>query len=72
MVAVSIWNRDSGNEVGKAGVLECVLREVPRECRPNEGMYYYKRHEEHAGFARREEVASETTVVAANASGGTE
>ena len=29
-----------------------VLREVPKECRPSEGMYYYKRHSEHADFTK--------------------
>lgn len=59
MVAVSIWNRDGGNEVGKMVLLELVRREVPRECCPKEGMFYYKRHEEHVGFGGKGSTVAE-------------
>lgn len=50
MIAISVWNRDAGNEEGKARLLDIILNTVPPQTRPAEGAYYYKKHADHVGF----------------------
>lgn len=47
---VQIWNRDAEHEEGIQRIKESVLEGVSEELRPREGSFYYKRHNEHAGF----------------------
>ena len=47
---VQIWNRDGDHKAGVESVLETVLENLSQELRPREGSYYYKKHNEHAGF----------------------
>ena len=47
---VQIWNRDGAHEEGVQALLDTVLEGLSQELRPREGSYYYKKHNEHAGF----------------------
>lgn len=47
---VQIWNRDGGHKDGIDGILGTVMENLSQELKPREGSYYYKRHNEHAGF----------------------
>lgn len=48
---ISVWNRDGANQKSIRGILEVVLEELPEHLKPKESSYYYKRHEEHAGYS---------------------
>ncbi|MCJ1363566.1 hypothetical protein MMC16_002673 [Acarospora aff. strigata] len=49
---ISIWHRNGTKENQKSidGILDVVRQELPEHLKPKEGSFYYKRHEEHAGF----------------------
>lgn len=49
-ILVQIWNRDAGHADGVARILSTVLEGISPELKPKEGSYYYKPHQEHAGF----------------------
>ncbi|KAI9667362.1 MAG: hypothetical protein M1821_000177 [Bathelium mastoideum] len=57
-ILIQIWNRDGNHQEGIDKILKKVLDELPDELKPKEGTYYYKRHEEHAGYKRPEESAT--------------
>lgn len=48
---VQIWNRDGSHEAGIERIVQTVLDGISEEMKPREGSYYYKKHNEHAGFA---------------------
>lgn len=48
---VQIWNRDGSHEAGIERIAQTVLEGISEIMRPREGSYYYKKHDEHAGFA---------------------
>lgn len=50
---VQIWNRDGGHEVGTERIVKTVLEGLSEQLKPREGTYYYKKHNEHAGFGGR-------------------
>ena len=52
---VQIWNRDGKHEAAIEKILATVLETLPDELKPKEGSYYYKRHDEHAGYKKPEE-----------------
>ncbi|KAL1302396.1 hypothetical protein AAFC00_002797 [Neodothiora populina] len=47
---IQIWNRDARHEEGIAMILSTVLENISPELKPKENSYYYKPHDEHAGF----------------------
>ncbi|KXH38268.1 eukaryotic initiation factor 4E [Colletotrichum salicis] len=47
---ISIWHRDGSKQKSVDAILECVLEELPAELRPKADNYFYKRHQDHAGF----------------------
>ncbi|KAF2724636.1 translation initiation factor eIF4e, partial [Polychaeton citri CBS 116435] len=47
---LQIWNRDGAHEEGIQRVLNVVMSNLSDDLAPREGSYYYKRHDEHAGF----------------------
>ncbi|GJC93742.1 eukaryotic initiation factor 4E [Colletotrichum higginsianum] len=47
---ISIWHRDGSKQQSIDAILECVLEELPAELRPKADNYFYKRHQDHAGF----------------------
>ncbi|EME47353.1 hypothetical protein DOTSEDRAFT_69325 [Dothistroma septosporum NZE10] len=50
---VQIWNRDGDHEAGTERIAKTVLEGLSEELKPREGCYYYKKHNEHAGFGGR-------------------
>lgn len=48
---VQVWNRDGAHEAGIERLREVVVGNLSEELRPREGGFYYKKHDEHAGFA---------------------
>ncbi|KAL8827674.1 MAG: hypothetical protein Q9170_006919 [Blastenia crenularia] len=48
---ITIWNRRSNNQASIDGIRDVVLAQLSPNLKPKEGTYYYKRHEEHAGFS---------------------
>ncbi|KXT18023.1 hypothetical protein AC579_9641 [Pseudocercospora musae] len=62
-----IWNRDADHQAGVEKVKETVLEGLSPELKPRDGSYYYKRHNEHAGFGKdpapvRDETATATAT----------
>ena len=55
---VQIWNRDGEHKEGIDEILATVLENLSEELRPREGSFYYKRHNEHAGFTGSVETGS--------------
>lgn len=51
---VQIWNRDGSHAAGIERIAQTVLEGISEEMKPREGSYYYKKHDEHAGFASAE------------------
>lgn len=47
---IQIWNRDGEHKEGVEGILRTVTENLSQELKPKEGSYYYKKHNEHAGF----------------------
>lgn len=47
---VQIWNRDAEHQEGIDRILATVIDGLSLEFKPKEGSYYYKKHNEHAGF----------------------
>ncbi|EME86032.1 uncharacterized protein MYCFIDRAFT_111620, partial [Pseudocercospora fijiensis CIRAD86] len=47
---IQIWNRDAEHQAGVDQVLQTVLEGLSPGLKPRDGSYYYKRHNEHAGF----------------------
>ena len=47
---VQIWNRDGDHVAGTETIAKTVLEGLSEELKPREGTYYYKKHNEHAGF----------------------
>lgn len=45
-----VWNRDGDNEKSINNIRDRVLENFPEELRPVPQNYYYKKHEQHAGF----------------------
>ncbi|CZT18888.1 related to translation initiation factor 4e [Ramularia collo-cygni] len=48
---VQIWNRDGCHAAGIERIAQTVLEGISEGMKPREGSYYYKKHDEHAGFA---------------------
>ncbi|MCJ1224307.1 hypothetical protein MMC12_000952 [Toensbergia leucococca] len=47
---ITIWNRDGSNQKSIDGIIAVVRDKISPGLMPKEGMYYYKKHSEHAGF----------------------
>ena len=69
---IQIWNRDAEHQTGVDSVLETVFQGISPDLKPKEGSYYYKRHNEHAGFAQTEKarpVSSDSSASQASSVG---
>ena len=55
---IQVWNRDGNHQAAIDKILATVLEDLPEELTPKEGSYYYKRHDEHAGFKKPDEQES--------------
>lgn len=55
---IQIWNRDAEHQTGVDSIVQTVVHGLSPELKPKDGSYYYKRHNEHAGFAQTEEKKS--------------
>lgn len=51
-ILVQIWNRDADHKEGIEKILSTVIDNLSPELKPKESSYYYKRHNEHAGFTK--------------------
>lgn len=60
---ISIWHRDSSSQKSIDAILATVLEELPEELRPKADNYFYKKHQDHAGFNK--ELAAENAKKAA-------
>jgi len=47
---VQIWNRDGNHDQGIQRIFDAVVSELSPDLQPKEGMYFYKKHSDHAGF----------------------
>ena len=54
---ISIWHRDSSCQKSIDAILATVLAELPEELSPKPDNYFYKKHQDHAGFNK--ELAAE-------------
>lgn len=62
-VLVQVWNRDAEHGEGVERILQVVQENLPPHLKLNESAYFYKRHNERAGFsAPRAREASTTTT----------
>ncbi|KAF2238813.1 translation initiation factor eIF4e [Viridothelium virens] len=62
-VLVQIWNRDGNHKAAIDRLLETVIEELPEQLTPKEGTYYYKKHDEHAGYQKPEGVPAKPTII---------
>ncbi|KAI9837252.1 MAG: hypothetical protein M1819_000326 [Sarea resinae] len=62
---ITVWNRDGSNLSSINGIRDAVLANLPSEHMPkDEKAYYYKRHDEHAGFSESVAKAKEMEKLA--------
>ncbi|KXS96010.1 hypothetical protein AC578_3917 [Pseudocercospora eumusae] len=61
---VQIWNRDAEHQAGVDQVLQTVFDGLSPGLKPRDGSYYYKRHNEHAGFGKDPAPAGDETATA--------
>ncbi|KAL9086467.1 MAG: hypothetical protein Q9165_007083 [Trypethelium subeluteriae] len=62
-VLFQVWNRDGNHKAAIDRLLETVIQELPEELRPKDGTYYYKKHDEHAGYQKPEGVPAKPTII---------
>jgi hypothetical protein len=68
---ISIWHRESSKQKSIDGMLECVLEDLPPELRPKPDNYFYKKHQDHAGFKAPPELQAVLDSQRAHAAGAT-
>ena len=59
---IQVWNRDGNHKEAIDKILATVVESLPETLKPKDGSYYYKRHNEHAGYKRPDSLGGAPAV----------